>query len=191
MINPIGFFIDQVPQDVLDVIGEEIKNADKSYNKNLVGNIRKEFNLANIIPQIEPYLQHLAEQYNIHFPYFINKKPEQPVSLKNLWVNRQEKYEFNPPHNHDGLFSFVIWYDIPYTMQEELANAPGTKSMVNLAGHFEFLYHDTMGRISTETIPADKTFNGRICFFPAEMMHTVYPFYSEGERITISGNLDY
>lgn len=191
MINPIGFFIDQVPQDILDIIGNEIKIADQKFNKNLVGNIRKEYNLKNIIKQIEPYLQNCATQYNINFPYFIHKKPEDILNLKSLWVNRQEKYEFNPPHNHDGVYSFVIWYDIPYTMNEELKNAPGNKSMANLAGHFEFLYHDTMGRISTETIPADKTFNGRICFFPAQMMHTVYPFYSDGERITISGNLDY
>ena len=36
----------------------------------------------------------------------------------------------------------------------------------------------------------DKEAEGHILFFPAKLMHTVYPFYNcDKERISISGNI--
>jgi hypothetical protein len=39
-------------------------------------------------------------------------------------------------------------------------------------------------------LPVDKTFEGKIAFFPSKLSHCVYPFYSsDGIRISISGNI--
>ena len=188
----IGYLIQDVPKDVMDRLGEGISQAVDPYNSNLAGNIKKEFSLESLIPQVQDYFCWLAVQYKNQFQYTprgvaANSK----IFLKDLWVNLQERYEFNPVHNHSGLFSFVIWYDIPYYIKDELQASPGRDSNNNLAGHFEFQYINTLGEITTMPIPADKTFNGKICFFPAQMMHCVYPFYSEGTRITISGNVNF
>ena len=60
------------------------------------------------------------------------------------------------------------------------------------ASAFEFVYTDIMGTISQYTYCLDPSFEGIMLFFPAEMMHMVYPFYNcEEERITISGNIVY
>ena len=108
------------------------------------------------------------------------------------WINVQKKHEFNPVHNHTGLFSFVIWLDIPYNINDELANGPGKQSNNNLAGHFEFAFRNTLGEHTTVPIPVDKTFNGKICIFPSAMPHTVYPFYTSNDyRITVSGNVNF
>ena len=186
----IGYLLQDVPNDILSVFDKEIEHATVPYNHNLAGNIEKEFSLEHIIPNVENYFCWLGMQFKDAFQFnprgvTANSK----IVLKDLWVNIQEKYEFNPVHNHSGLFSFVIWYDIPYTIEDELELSPGKKSNNNLAGHFEFQYINSIGEITTLPIPADKSFNKKICFFPAQMMHCVYPFYSEGKRITISGNV--
>jgi hypothetical protein len=114
------------------------------------------------------------------------------IGLFNLWVNFQKKHEFNPVHVHDGLFSFVIWHKVPYTMDAEKANFPNMKEGDIKAGMFAFLFTDPMGRVTQETLPVDKTWEGKIALFPANLNHQVYPFYTSDEyRISISGNLGF
>ena len=40
-----------------------------------------------------------------------DSKPE--YALTALWCNFQRQYEFNPPHDHDGKLSFVIYLSVP------------------------------------------------------------------------------
>jgi len=49
------------------------------------------------------------------------------IELFNLWVNFQKKYEFNPFHMHDGLYSFVLWHKVPYKIDDEKARLVGMK----------------------------------------------------------------
>ena len=112
------------------------------------------------------------------------------MTLSGLWVNFQQKYEFNPSHNHDGVYSFVIWHKIPYLISDEIKNSPGKNANKVLAGHFEFNYTNSLGNIWQETLPVDKTWENTICIFPSEMIHSVYPFFTSDEyRITSSGNI--
>ena len=113
------------------------------------------------------------------------------LKLDGCWINFQKKYDFQPMHDHAGVYSFIIFYDIPYDIEEEKAASPcvqGGDARVN--GHLEFHYVDYKGRICTMSIPADKNWHGRLIIFPADLKHSVNPFYSSDEyRITISGNL--
>ena len=87
--------------------------------------------------------------------------------LEPLWANFMKKHEFNPPHNHGGLYSFVIFLKIPYSFEEQtkLPHVGGSNSPS--AGNFAFSY----------------VANGVIEYY-------VYPFYnSDEERVTISGNV--
>jgi hypothetical protein len=113
------------------------------------------------------------------------------IYLKDVWVNFQKKTEFNPPHTHDGLFSFVIWINVPYYIKDEHDKSPGKYSIENLAGCFQFQYLDTLGSICMHSIPADKTYENTLIIFPSKMVHSVFPFYSSDDyRISISGNFD-
>ena len=115
-----------------------------------------------------------------------------PYVMPSFWVNFQKQHEFNPLHNHAGVYSFVIFMKIPYDWREQhelpfvkVSNAPR-------AGNFEFVYTDVMGCLSSLCYHLDSSFEGTILFFPAEMRHLVYPFYNcEEERISISGNVTY
>ena len=108
-----------------------------------------------------------------------------PIISHEAWINIQEKYEFIPNHQHDGIVSYVIYIKIPYDVNEETTKG-------DTASCFQFTYLSTIGNIRTATIRVDKTWEGTIMMFPAKMQHCVYPFYkSDGRRISISGNVSF
>ena len=110
--------------------------------------------------------------------------------LERIWVNIQRKGEFLPIHTHTGIYSFVIWTDVPFNIEDEYASTPNPTTDKGRAGYFQFLYTDALGKITTLNLPVDKRWEGRICLFPAELNHQVYPFYSSNDvRVSISGNV--
>ena len=46
-------------------------------------------------------------------------RPETKLFLNQLWVNYQYKTEFNPSHDHSGVYSFAIWMKIPYSWEDQ------------------------------------------------------------------------
>ena len=100
-----------------------------------------------------------------------------PFKIDRPWINYQKKYEFIPQHNHDGIFSYTIWIDLPDNEGEH-------------ASTFQFTYSDIQGILRTHTIKLNKKDNGRMLFFPSTINHQVYPFYNGNKkRISISGNI--
>jgi hypothetical protein len=114
--------------------------------------------------------------------------------LDDIWVNFQKKGEFIPLHAHVGMFSFVIWMEIPYHYEDE-SKLPFTKSRTSgsTCGNFSFAISDGTNRTTIPiVIDLSPNFNGYCCFFPSDLSHQVYPFYtSDKERISISGNISY
>jgi hypothetical protein len=111
------------------------------------------------------------------------------LSLERVWVNLQRRGEFLPLHNHSGIYSFVIWTTIPYAMADEKDNIANPDLIKNRTANFEFVYVDALGKINNYPIPVDKTLEGKICIFPSELQHQVYPFYSTDDvRISLAGN---
>jgi hypothetical protein len=43
------------------------------------------------------------------------------MRLDTMWINYQNKHDFNPPHTHRGTLSFVIYCKVPKTIFEEQA----------------------------------------------------------------------
>jgi hypothetical protein len=114
--------------------------------------------------------------------------------LESIWVNFQKKGEFQPIHNHGGIFSFVIWMDIPYHCKDE-AKLPSAKTSCKdpPGGNFTFVTANGINRgMNNHIIQMTPEMNGYCCFFPSDLTHQVYPFYtSDKDRITISGNISY
>lgn len=112
--------------------------------------------------------------------------PSNPI-LGKFWVNFQRKYEYNPLHDHSGMFSFVIWMKIPYKWEDEKecdwvkgSNSQGT------VGNFMLLGND----LRMETFKMNPDCESHMLLFPSHTLHCVYPFYtSDDERISISGNI--
>jgi hypothetical protein len=194
----VGYLLVDLTEDQLIPIKREINEIQNNFSKfnvysnTLAGNLKKQYQLIKSKEYINNLLMPFIETYENNFNYlkFIDITTKDLIlALDNVWVNFQKKYEFNPLHNHCGVFSFVIWIDIPYDIKDEMSMDSSKNSNCNIPGHFQFVTINSLGNLIKESIPVDKTYNGKLCIFPAQMNHCVYPFYtSDKYRITISGN---
>ena len=87
------------------------------------------------------------------------------------------------------MFSFVIFIKIPYSLNKE-----SKYFTINAGNNYtsKFVFHviNKFGKIELWPLNVDKSFEGKIVFFPAPQVHEVFPFYtSDGYRITVSGNI--
>ena len=183
-----------IPDQIFNELKKDIRESNIEYNNNLAGNIKQEYSLDKfkkkyeefIIKQAfgnEIFLKNLKE-INVLYPN------DQSFTLGKLWVNFQKKYEFNPIHNHDGVFNFILFIQIPFFIEEELQKGPGVKSNNNLAGHLQFIEAGPKGHINAENLGVDKTWEKTGLIFRSYLNHCVYPFFStDKERITVSGNV--
>ncbi len=138
-------------------------------------------------------LTNLCNEYAFVFGNIGEKIPtsqNHPYHLHSMWVNYQKENEFNPRHRHNhALYSFVVWMRIPtdFHEQRKLAIAEST---VNSISNFSFDYLNILGQSMTFVYEMCKDAEGTLLFFPAELNHTVYPFYKcKEDRISISGNI--
>lgn len=159
------------------------------YNNALAGNLDLEFRLKKSEKYISDLMMPVAQQYVSK--YNENLNPSR-LYLDTTWVNFQRKYEFNPPHKHQSLLSFVIWLQIPYLIEDEFKARPQIPMEINFSGQFMFHYTNVLGELCNHNIPADKKYTGLAVIFPGEMTHSVSPFYSSDDfRISVSGNFKY
>ena len=186
----------------MDKLWEYISTAKenpKSHNDSLAGNLSSSLVLNDTdnwffnntcISVIGKYKE-IFKESTASYSQSISKN-DLPYGLDRLWVNFQKQHEFNPMHNHSGVYSFVVFMKIPTDWREQHEIPFVKESNSPRASDFEFVYIDIMGKISPYHYKLDSSSEGTMLFFPAEMMHQVYPFYNcEEERITISGNIVY
>ena len=104
--------------------------------------------------------------------------------------NTQKQNEFNPLHNHNGVYSFVIWMKIPTKHNEQNNNPISSRANAHLISAFQFSYQDIIGGYRTRTYKMNPEIEGTMLFFPAKLQHCVHPFYNcDEDRISISGNI--
>jgi len=197
--NNYGFISLDVPEDIMLSVRKEIEviksdfSKNDSFNEQLAGNILHQYGAEKLKPVLNDLLLTLAYEYEQHFNYLLNLRvlsEDAPLEIGPLWVNFQKKGEYNPMHNHSGVYSFALWVTIPYLRTDELAYANKTPAESNRNGCFTFSYSSTLGGIQEYTIQLDKSFENKIVFFPASMQHAVYPFFtSEEYRVSVAGNM--
>ena len=175
----------------IDYLWKSIENKKDNVKDVLAGNISKSFELEDTNDWFFNHtLQPLTNVYANQFQNVGMSVPtlyNHPYTLKTWWVNYQKQYEFNPSHNHDGVYSFVIWLKIPYEWEEQ--NKDNT-SRAKVKGSFHFEYTNMVGEIHTAEYELGKKYEGTMLFFPSNLKHLVFPFYnSEEDRISISGNI--
>eukprot|EP00918_Siedleckia_nematoides_P095076 GHVU01208743.1.p1 GENE.GHVU01208743.1~~GHVU01208743.1.p1 ORF type:complete len:239 (-),score=14.37 GHVU01208743.1:495-1211(-) len=192
-----GYYIDKAPKNVLDELKLQVDNLQKDfskgikYNDRLAGEIKHEYKL-KLLSNTNEYLRQLTSKYN-SYTKVIDKyfKGEKFGVDEDLWINFQKKHEYNPTHTHTGIISFVIWYQIPYSLEDETRFSSQIPSKSS-HGRFNFLtpFPNQQFTVKDYNLDIDKNYNGYIAMFPSLLAHNVYPFYSSNNyRITISGNI--
>ena len=122
------------------------------------------------------------------FPEKLKMTHVHGLTFQKFWVNKTGKGEYQALHNHDGVFSFVAWLNIPYASEVEQC-VPNT--MHPEAGDFILTYTDIVGRTRKMNWKVDKQHNeGHLLLFPSDCYHAVYPhFLTDEKRISVAGDI--
>ena len=166
---------------------DEAKKNKRNYEDKLAGQLHRETGYTQeskdiIAPELAKYLG----VYDQMFQRYQNKKYNKPpnYALSALWINYQRQYDYNPPHDHDGSLSFVIYLDMPEKLIEEHKAYKGKSCG---PGGIQFLYGE--GNRQAITYMSQMPQTGDMYIFPAWLKHYVSPFKSDITRISVSGNV--
>lgn len=135
--------------------------------------------LSKFSPVINDHINFLSDY---HQRDYINKVN---VELTTLWINYMQKNEFQPHHVHSQQLSFVIYLQVPEKLREEHKNYKGTDTAG--PGGIKFINDWNTDILNIAEVPIFPEKNE--CYiFPGSLVHTVYPFKSDCERVSVSGN---
>ncbi len=189
VVSPFGpkIGIIKIPKKIINQINKEfekiIKNKNLSkkndYSKKLVGQVKQEIELSKSFIN-----KHLKKFINENINKFLKKtlnKKSNKIKIKNLWVVKQLKNDYNPIHFHNGDLSGVGYLKIPknITKGNKKLKTNGTIDFIH--GSKSFLSNSIYNHIPKV---------GDLILFPNYLMHTAYPFKKDGERRSFSFNLD-
>jgi len=197
-LNNIGIAtFSYVPKSIIDYLQFHIDNRKnlKSHQNYLAGHIKEEYSTTPS-NEFNNFIVNSIENSNICLTHankidVLNKNV--PLYCESLWFNFQKKHEFNPVHLHFGVFSFVIFMQIPYNLNNEdlvFPDVSKNNDVLTATSRLSFLTTNTMGAIEETRCNVDESYLHKMVVFPAKLLHLVYPFYtSDEERITVSGNV--
>ena len=171
--------ISQLNKEVDKIIQSKLKTKRSDYSKKVVGQVYQEIQISKNF--INKYLKKfITNQVSSYLKNSFNIKPKKFL-IKNLWVVRQFKNEYNPVHFHDGCVSAVGYLKVP-------KNLTKSKKKLNTNGTIDFI-NGTKTYLNN-SIHNHKPKTGDMIIFPNNLMHTAYPFNVDGERRSFSFNLD-
>ena len=177
----------KIPSNIVSLLNKEVdkiidsksKTKKSDYSKKVVGQVYQEIQISKNF--IDKYLKKfIKKQVSTYLKKSFNIMPKK-FSIKNLWVVRQFKNEYNPVHFHDGYVSAVGYLMVP-------KNLTKSKKKIKTNGTIDFI-NGTKTYLSN-SIHNHKPKIGDMIIFPNNLMHTAYPFNVEGERRSFSFNLD-
>tara|TARA_Y100000022_G_scaffold4592_1_gene3734 strand:- start:148 stop:756 length:609 start_codon:yes stop_codon:yes gene_type:complete len=171
--------ISEINNEVDNILKDKFKTKKSDYSKKLVGEVKQELQLSkNFINK------HLIKFLKKNVKGFIKKTSQKNINdikLKNFWVVRQFKNEYNPIHYHSGSISGVGYLKMPknFIKSKKKSKTNGTIDFIH--GSRSFL---------NKSIFNHKPKVGDMIIFPNYLMHTAYPFNVDGERRSFSFNID-
>ena len=134
--------------------------------------------IVNYLVEKQKRINQINEICNKEIEEWDSKKSKITYDLgEGPWVNFQKKGEFNPMHNHGGVVSVVIFIKIPEELDEERSKSTFS---AKASGCLQFMFFDQ--HIVVEPKEA------MMYIFPAYLWHSVYPFVTDTERISMSFN---
>ena len=182
--------------------GRKLTKEEDDWNPRLAGNLkygRSYHYKEDYLFKVEPYLKSYVERFfnGIYAQWGQeNKMVEKLLSIQHdrrqqrqgklrldtFWINFSQKHDFNPPHTHTGILSFVIFCQVPEEIFEVQAD-----SNTQRAGEIHFQYGEPISKLQGCEYPI-KPYENLMFIFPAELRHFVPAYWVDAERISVSGN---
>ncbi len=168
-----------------------IDDSTTTINHSHVGVIEREYEITHqpAKDELSNILGPMCQKYCEDMHYTVEPRP---MGLTTAWCNLQQSGEYFAAHTHNGVFSFALWLEVPFTQQDEREWREARGKSGRETASFQFHYTDALGRITPNVLEVDRSWEREIVVFPGEMMHSVTPYYStDARRVVVSGNVDY
>ena len=135
---------------------------------------------------LNPIIQEYVTAYG--FPEKLKTTHIHDLTFQKFWANYTGKGEYQALHNHDAIWSFVIWLKLPAVANDEQSVK---EAMHPDAGDFILTYSDIIGRTRKVNWKLDKQYNeGHMLLFPSDLYHAVYPhFQTDEKRLSLAGDI--
>ena len=194
--RPFGPIIYQqeISDELFTELKEKIGQSEEDYRKNLAGNIKDERSLNDMLS--EDAIIEIRERCALYTAAYYGKPPQyhshymNTVQLETIWVNFMKAYEWNPPHQHTGDMSFVIYIDNPVNETIEAQHETQRHSNAPTAGKIMFRYGE-QHNLSHNRFHARPNAKDML-IFPAWLEHQVFQFTQKDiTRISVAGNALY
>tara|TARA_B100002019_G_scaffold292001_1_gene313795 strand:- start:1942 stop:2697 length:756 start_codon:yes stop_codon:yes gene_type:complete len=159
----------------------------------LAGRIMEQYNITDLVSDsvFEHIMLHVHQMLNGiegQTGYPADSIDVQHLGVDALWVNIQKAREYNPPHMHDGMWSFVLYTQNDLSYEDAVNNHYDQQKGQQLAGSLELRYGENIWQNFTQFQHYPVV--GDIIMFPSWLQHSVHQFYQEGvERISVAGNI--
>ena len=129
-----------------------------------------------------------------------NEKKYNP-KMKSMWVNRSYAGDYNPEHDHpsdaDIGLSCIMYLTVPMGISagdgsEKSTSLAGASGLVDGYTRFCWGQNSTtdMKKLKPSTEQYIKPEVGQLLMFPSWLNHSVLPFTGEGERRSLSANIN-
>ena len=171
--------VSKINKEVDNILQNKTKTKKSDYSKKLVGEVKQELALSKTF--VNKYLINFLKNNIKNFIKKSSNKKINSIKLKNFWVVRQFKNEYNPIHYHSGSISGVGYLKIPKNFMKSKKKSKTNGTIDFIHGSRSFL---------NKSIFNHKPKVGDMIIFPNYLMHTAYPFNVDGERRSFSFNID-
>jgi len=191
LLSPFGpiYAKCQIPKKIINLLNNEVEKITKSkklsnkldYSEKLVGQVSQEIKLNQKF--INKYIKKFLYRITKDYVEKVVKKKIKKFLIVNFWVVRQFKNEYNPIHYHDGYVSGVGYLKIPKFLNK---GKRIYKKKLKTNGTIDFVYGSR--NFLNKSIHNHNPKVSDVILFPNYLMHTAYPFISNGERRSFSFN---
>ena len=183
------------------VLSDKKKSIKYDWSHKLVGKVSKEVQIPITDKEEKDYCLTAMKQACLDYLNFIisknraynwakiagddfNSPKLRNIHLAQSWVVSQYKHEYNPWHTHSGDFSAVIYLKVPDDMENHFEEEK--QDHYPASGLIDFKFSEKLDMRSDTFMVHPKV--GMFLLFPSWLNHSVYPFYCEGERRSMSFN---
>jgi len=132
-----------------------------------------------------PATQSYFESYGT--PFKLKSTHYHLPTFSRFWCRVSQDGDYQSIHDHQGIFTFVVWLKIPFEGEDERHVQAGFRPE---ASDFVLCYPDTCGQYQKRNWVLGKGAEGKMLFFPSDINHIVYPHYTTTEyRVALAGDI--
>ena len=170
--------VDTINKHIDFILDDQNKIDELYHGKNLAGEIKYEIKLTKEFIDLNLYNPIKNIIYN--FVKSTLNKELKTLEVKSSWAVCQFENDYNPIHWHDGHLSGVMYTKIPQDFGSSYKK-------INKNGNIAFIHGSS--QLTAASVYDVRPEVGDLFIFPSNLMHTVYPFFSEEERRSVSFNV--